>query len=373
MNNPKVLQGAEKLRETYAVKPHAPVYMKEFGFYALERWISEGYLRDEEDLHTYCGFDEPGAFTLTNLGGGEAAFVPAFKEEVLEDRGVHEVARDTAGRHVLYFKGRRQGFMPEYIAHPVKDMKSWETSCQWRMNPHTPERMDAIHKTATAALAAAQKGLMLSQYVVGGYMYLRSLMGPMELLYKFYDDPALIHACMAAWLDLADFVTAQHQQWVTLDEILFDEDICYNHGSLIAPDMIEEFLLPYYQQLISNIKKRQLHKGRHLYVHLATDGCCGPVMPVYEKIGMDVMSPFEVAANNDVLEMGKQYPHLIICGGMDKRVLAMGTAAIDRMVDRIMPVMKARGGYIPTCDHGVPAEVDFENYIHFRKRLLEYA
>ena len=36
-------------------------------------------------------------------------------------------------------------------------------------------------------------------------------------------------------------------------------------------------------------------------------------------------------------------------------------------------VMKEQGGYIPTCDHGVPEEVEFEDYLHFRKRLLEYA
>jgi len=46
--------------------------------------------------------------------------------EILEDRGEHEVERDHAGRHVLYFKGRRSGFMPEYIEHPVKDRKSWK-------------------------------------------------------------------------------------------------------------------------------------------------------------------------------------------------------------------------------------------------------
>lgn len=31
-----------------------------------------------------------------------------------------------------------------------------------------------------------------------------------------------------------------------------------------------------------------------------------------------------------------------------------------------------KGGYIPTCDHGVPEEVSFENYLHYRKRMLEY-
>jgi hypothetical protein len=49
------------------------------------------------------------------------------------------------------------------------------------------------------------------------------------------------------------------------------------------------------------------------------------------------------------------------------------TYAIDEMVDRIFPAMQARGGYIPTCDHGVPEEVSCENYLHCRKRALEFA
>jgi hypothetical protein len=60
-------------------------------------------------------------------------------------------------------------------------------------------------------------------------------------------------------------------------------------------------------------------------------------------------------------------------GGFDKRIMAAGKDAIDREIDRIMPVMKERGGYIPTCDHGVPEEVSFENYLHYRKRMLEFA
>jgi uroporphyrinogen decarboxylase len=178
---------------------------------------------------------------------------------------------------------------------------------------------------------------------------------------------------MRTWFDVADFTISKHQEGVTLDEILFDEDICYNHGSLISPGMMEEFLFPYYRQLLDNIKKRKLDKARHLYVNIATDGYCPPVIPLYEKIGMDVMCPFEAASNNDVVEIGRQCPNLVISGGMDKRILAAGKTAIDAMVDRIMPVMKARGGYIPTCDHGVPEEVSFDNFIYFRNRLLECA
>jgi uroporphyrinogen decarboxylase len=60
-------------------------------------------------------------------------------------------------------------------------------------------------------------------------------------------------------------------------------------------------------------------------------------------------------------------------GGIDKRVLAQGPEAIDRHLAYILPAMKARGGYFPTCDHMVPVEVSFENYCHYRRRLAQYA
>ena len=87
---------------------------------------------------------------------------------------------------------------------------------------------------------------------------------------------------------------------------------------------------------------------------------------------MDVMSPFEVAAGCDVVEIGKKYPDLIMTGGIDKRVLAKGKEAIDKHLDYILPTMKKRGGYYPTCDHGVPKEVDYDDYLYYRKRCQEF-
>jgi hypothetical protein len=177
---------------------------------------------------------------------------------------------------------------------------------------------------------------------------------------------------MRAWLDLADALIAHHQQFVTLDELFLAEDICYNHGPLISPDMMQEFLFPYYQQLVYNLKARQLDKTRHLYGHVDTDGYAVPVIPLYRAaIGMDAMSPFEVASGCDVVEIGKQYPDLALFGGIDKRVLARGRAAIDAHLEYILPPMRERGGYIPTCDHGVPEEVPYQDYLYYRKRCVE--
>jgi hypothetical protein len=366
----RMAPAARKLRDIYEMKPGAPFYKKEFGYYSLDAWKEQG-MPQGVPFEELFDFDPPAAHGLGQLGWCEAAFVPAFEVKIIEPRGEHEVVQDFAGRHVLYFKGRRDGFMPEYLDHPVKDMKTWEEDVRWRLDPSSPERFADLDTRMADAKSKAAEGLMIGQGLIGGYMYLRSLIGPEKLLYTFYDAPELIHECMRTWFALADSVIAAHQEHVTLDEIFLAEDICYNVGPLISPDMMREFLLPYYQQLLSNAKSRQIDKGRHVYIQIDTDGNCVPVIPVYREIGMDYMSPFEVASGCDVVEIGRDNPDLVMLGGIDKRELAKGRAAIDRMVERILPAMRERGGYTPTCDHGVPAEVRYEDYLHYRKRCVE--
>ncbi|MCE5258660.1 MAG: hypothetical protein LLG44_06290 [Chloroflexi bacterium] len=361
---------ARKLRATYAIRPGIPLFKREFGYYSLDAWKEQGMPQDAP-FDQLFDYDPPGNHYLGQCGWCEAALAPVFETVVLEDRGDYELVQDFAGRHVLYFKGRRDGFMPEYVDHPVKDMHTFEEQIAWRMDPATPARYADLEQRMEIAVKAAGQGLMIGQNIIGGYMYLRSLIGPGSLLYAFYDMPDVIHACMRAWLALADTVTARHQQYVTLDEVYFGEDICYKGGSLISMDMIGEFLMPYYQQLVSNIKARQIDKQRHLYFQLDTDGYAPAVIPIYREMGMDVMSPFEVAAGCDVVKLGQQYPDLVLFGGIDKRVLAQGREAIDSHLEYILPAMRARGGYIPTCDHGVPAEVPYEDYLYYRRRAVE--
>ena len=60
-----------------------------------------------------------------------------------------------AGRHVLFFKGRRNGFMPEYVDHPVKDMRTWQENVKWRLDPTTPARFVDWDKRMAEAVEAA--------------------------------------------------------------------------------------------------------------------------------------------------------------------------------------------------------------------------
>lgn len=369
-----------KLRAFYSMTPDAPIYQKEFGFYVLDKWIEQGYLKQKDSTDDYYKylreifeFDEPATNDIVGLGWTSAAFLPKFEEKILEDRGEHELVQDFAGRSVLYFKNRRSGFMPEYVDHPVKDMKTWQENVKWRLDFNTPNRDSLTNDQVIEAIKGAEQGNVIVQRSIGGFMFLRSLIGPTELLYKFYDEPDLIHDCMETWFNLADTTIERHQKQVSFDELFFGEDICYNHGPLISPDMIHEFLIPYYQQLYTNMLKRNLDKSKKIHFQIDTDGYCDDVIDIYKQIGCDYMSPFEVASGSDVVKTAQKHPDLLISGGIDKRILASNFDEIDRYLDTIIPYMKKRGGYIPTCDHGVPEEVSFENYMHFRKRMIEYS
>lgn len=362
----------QKMHDFYNFKKDATIYQREFGWYVMDKWKAQGFVNDKTDLDALFGFDNAAKHYLGQCGWCEAPLLPLFDKEVLQVTDEYEIEQDNAGRKVLYFKGKRNGFMPSYLDHPVKDMKTLEENILWRMNPDDPKRYKDLESRMSKAVDLEKRKFIICANIAGGYMYLRSLIGPEDLLYKFYDDPQLIHKCMEIWFSVMDKMCETHQKYITVDEVWFGEDICYNHGSLISPDMIKEFLFPYYQQLIANIRKRQLDKSRKLHFQLDTDGYSIAVIDLYRSIGMDYMSPFEVASGCDVVEVRKKYPDLLISGGIDKRILAAGKDAIDKEIERIMPFMKKQGGYIPTCDHGVPEEVEFTDYLHYRKRMLEY-
>jgi uroporphyrinogen-III decarboxylase len=157
-------------------------------------------------------YDPPGNHNLGQLGWCEAAFVPSFEKKIIEDRWDYELVQDFAGRQVLYFKGRRDGFMSEYLDHPVKDKKTWEKNVKWRLDPKIIQRYFDLNKRMEQAAAFASQGMMITQTLVGGYMYLRSLIGPENLLFMFCDNPALIHDCMRTWFELAVDVISHHQK-----------------------------------------------------------------------------------------------------------------------------------------------------------------
>ena len=76
-----------------------------------------------------------------------------------------------------------------------------------------------------------------------------------------------------------------------------------------------------------------------------------------------------MAAGNDLVEFRRRFGRKIAFRqGVDKRAIAKGGDVLRAEVDRLAPVVRD-GGYIPGCDHGVPPDISWPNFVEFSRML----
>ena len=358
----------ERLRATYELKPLDRLVRTEFGWWSetMDRWKREGFVGEPAEAF---GLDPMPFTTLAQAGWCNSPFVPAFEEGVLEVRGGYEIRRNSSGAIFQVPQGRWNDVMPTFLDSPVHSRRDWEKEIRPRMNPNSPERYEKLRRDGDALARRAAAGETLhSVPFVGAYMHLRNLFGPEDVLYVFHDDPKLLHDVMQNWLEVVCATCCAAQDAAPLFRIASGEDICYKTGPLISPAMYREFIKPYYRELWETLQGRQRERVHFMY---DTDGDPSLIADDIIGAGVDMLEPLEVAAGCDVLAYAERYPQVAFSGGVDKRVLARTKKDIDRFLERILPPMLERGGYIPTSDHGVPYDVPLENFLHYRERLME--
>ena len=152
-----------------------------------------------------------------------------------------------------------------------------------------------------------------------------------------------------------------------LDFVYVWEDIAFNNGPLVSPRLFEEFITPYYKQVTGFLKEHGID-----IIFVDTDGDCQLLIPGFLEAGVTGLYPLEVRAGMDIVELRKQYPRLLMQGGLDKTKVAEGRRAIDVELEAKLPFMLSRGGYIPFCDHMVPPDVSWDNFLYYRERVRQY-
>jgi uroporphyrinogen decarboxylase len=142
--------------------------------------------------------------------------------------------------------------------------------------------------------------------------------------------------------------------------------MAYKAKAMISPAMTRRFCQPCYDRWVA-----QARRAGVAIVDMDSDGYVGELIPIWIESGINVCDPVEVAALNDINEYRRAFGRrMAYRGGVDKRAMARGGEAIERELARIEPVVRD-GGYIPTCDHGVPADVSWPDFVHYARRLAE--
>ena len=131
--------------------------------------------------------------------------------------------------------------------------------------------------------------------------------------------------------------------------------------------MVDKFLLPTWKHWANQLKK----SGCPI-VDLDSDGYVGELIPLWIEAGINCCCPMEVAAGNDIVQYRKIYDkRMAYRGGIDKRAIAKGGKIMEKEVMRVVPPLLKEGGFIPSCDHGVPPDISWENYLEYSRLLAK--
>jgi uroporphyrinogen-III decarboxylase len=204
-------------------------------------------------------------------------------------------------------------------------------------------------------------------FTFSGFFWLpRTLFGIQEHLFAFYDQPELmkrINLENAEWmLKVIDGIC----QYCTPDFMTFAEDMSYNNGPMIGKDLFDEFMKPYYQIVLPELKKRGIK------AIIDSDGDIHDAAFWFEDAGLDGILPLERQAGVDMARLRKEHPNQIYMGAYDKMVMNKGEQAMREEFERLLPVA-SQGGFLISCDHQTPPGVSLDDYKLYLKLFREYA
>jgi uroporphyrinogen-III decarboxylase len=152
-----------------------------------------------------------------------------------------------------------------------------------------------------------------------------------------------------------------------VNQLSVHEDLAGKSGPLIGPNIMRDFVVPYYRRAWNVVSAR----GAELF-QMDSDGDIRPIMKDFLDGGVNSILPFEPAAGMDMVKTRKQYGNaLALVGGLDKHVLLKDKESIRRELEYKTQSCMRSGGVLFGLDHRIPNGVSIENYRYYVKTARE--
>ena len=285
-----------------------------------------------------------------------------YDTEIVEDTPEYQIRRDRDGWVRKYPKN---GSLITRVRQVVRDMDDWQrhkADIQAAMDKYfTQENMEKAYGPFREIAKENPVRLRIS----GFFWTPRFLLDNEEQLYAYYEDEDLLHDIAQFEADVYKDQLDKILDIVTPSIVFFEEDLSGKTGPMISPATFEEFITPYYKQVIPVLRKHGVPN-----VIMDTDGDFTLMIPKILEAGLDGVLPVDVNAGVDIVKVREQFPNLKFMGGFNKLRIIDGPKAIDEELERLKPVI-AQGGCIVCTDHQAAPDTSLENYRYYTKRLKE--
>ena len=313
----------------------------------------------DRELDRILGWD----FNWQHIVGAHMGLKPGFEYKVLE------VLPDGTQR-VQNGSGLIEKVKPGVTSIPseddylCKDREAFETLYRPKMQ-FDPDRVPVDYFKTFNETRDYDSPIGLSLGSVLGEI--RSMVSVMGMSYLIYDEDEDLFA------DLVDaYAEMQYQCVKTIletgakfDFAHFWEDICFNSGPLLSPEIFRELCAKHYK------KRTDLcHQYGIDIISLDCDGVTEQLLPVWFENGVNTIFPIEVGTWGDQFEpaRAKFGPGMLGVGAMDKTVLREDKAAVDRELEK-MRRLASLGGFIPCPDHRLMPGTKFELVQYYAEEI----
>lgn len=185
------------------------------------------------------------------------------------------------------------------------------------------------------------------------------LRGDMQaLLMDFLRDPRLVHALARITAD-ATIATVRGAAEAGADVLLMEGDIAANTAPLFSPAHFDEFLKPYYAEIVAAAHAVGLPIVKH------SDGAMWPLMEGLIECGFDGYNPIQPQCMGVAEVKQKLGDRICLIGNIDcVELLVRGSGEeVEAAVRETIEIAAPGGGYILSSSNSIHSDVRPENYL----------
>lgn len=317
----------------------------------IQRWHREG-MPANVNFVDFFDLDRVANISVDNS--------PRYPVQVLEETETTRTYTSSWGVTMRQWKNAAS--TPEFLDFTIRDPDSWQRA-KARMQP-TRERINWDYLKQHYP-QWRKDGYWIQGGLWFGFDVTHSWMvGTERVLFALVEEAAWCQDMFRHQLEVN--LALLDQVWDAgyhFDMVSWPDDMGYKHNQFFSLSMYRELLKPFHQLAIDWAHQKGIK------AHLHSCGDVNPFVPEFIEMGLDALNPLEVKAGMDPLALKQTWGDKLVLHGGINAVLWDQPEAIQAEIERIVPKLKAGGGYIFSSDHSVPSTVSLKDF----QRIVELA
>lgn len=205
-------------------------------------------------------------------------------------------------------------------------------------------------------------GLIYQQYrdFPGGDMFLAGshiatlwekayqLVGMEDIMVYFFKEPNFVKEVLHHIMDI-QLGIAQHYAKLGVELVRLCDDLGAQNGPLLGPRIVDKFLVPEYRRLFD------FYKQNDILIYFHCDGNLDTLLDVFMDLGVDILNPVQVTANDLDSVRERTNGRMALEGGVSSATVMEGPVErIEAEVRQRMWQLGRDGGYFCRFDQGMP-------------------